>query len=132
MGLFNSTFKSKHNYDESKTINWIPLVENNQLATILSESKITPVLIFKHSTRCGISRFVLKNFEKEYDIPSEKLQLYFLDILTFRAISNEIESKFNVRHQSPQVIILFNEEVIYHASHQQIDVSAIKDVLKLN
>jgi len=132
MGLFNSTFKSKYNYDESKTINWIPLVENNQLATIISESKTKPVLVFKHSTRCGISRFVLKNFEKQYDISSEKLQLYFLDILTFRTISDEIESKFNVRHQSPQVIILFNEEVIYHASHQQIDVSAIKDVLKLN
>lgn len=130
MGLFNSTIKSKHNSGESKTLNWIPLVEINQLTSIVSDSKNTPVLVFKHSTRCGISRFVLKNFEKQYNIPSEKLRLYFLDLLAFRSVSNEIEHKLNVPHQSPQVIILFNEEVIYHASHQQIDVSAIKDVLK--
>ncbi len=129
MGLFNSTFKSKYNYDESKIINWIPLVENNQLAMILSESKITPVLIFKHSTRCGISRFVLKNFEKEYDIPSEKLKLYFLDLIKYREISNKVANKFQVQHQSPQVIVLFNEEVIYHDSHNSISVTTIKKAI---
>jgi bacillithiol system protein YtxJ len=132
MGLFNSTFKSKKTKEESKTINWIPFVENSQFTDVLLESKTKPVLLFKHSTRCGISRFVLKNFEKEYDISSEKLQLYFLDLLAFRSISDEVSNRFNVHHQSPQVIILFKEEVIYHASHQQINVSDIKDVLNLN
>jgi bacillithiol system protein YtxJ len=125
-------FKKKMKKKEPKIINWIPLVDSNQLDTIFQKSNTIPVLIFKHSTRCGISRFVLKHFEKEYDIPSEKLQLFFLDLITYRLISNEVSVRFNVEHQSPQVIVLYKEKVVYNASHQQINISEIKDVLHLD
>lgn len=110
-------------------MNWIQFTNLNQLNEIIEKSKITPVLIFKHSTRCGISRFVLKNFEREYDIPSNNLQLYFLDLIAFREVSNEVANKFNIRHQSPQIIVLFNGEVIYDESHNQIEVCDLKQVL---
>jgi bacillithiol system protein YtxJ len=110
-------------------MDWIQFTNLNQLNEIIEESKITPVLIFKHSTRCGISRFVLKNFEREYDIPSNKLHLYFLDLIAFREISNEVANKFNVRHQSPQIIVIQNGEVIYDESHNQIEVCDLKQII---
>ena len=129
MGLFTSLFNGNDEGKNEKRISWIPLTENSQLATLISQSKIKPILIFKHSTRCGVSRMALRSFEKEFAIESDKIDLYFLDLLSYREISSEIASKFNVYHQSPQVLVIKNERVIYHDSHYQISVNAIKDIL---
>jgi bacillithiol system protein YtxJ len=42
--------------------------------------QMMPVAIFKHSTRCSISRMALKQFENEFDFP---VTPYFLDQLLF-------------------------------------------------
>lgn len=131
MGLFSNMFKSNENDIEKPNINWIPLTELNQLKEIKSLSKSKAVLIFKHSTRCGISRMVLKNFENEYNLHNSEIELYFLDLLENRTLSNEIALKFNVLHQSPQVLVIQNEGVIYHKSHHQISVEAIKKAVFL-
>lgn len=110
-------------------MNWIQVTNLNQLNVIIEASKTIPVLIFKHSTRCGISRFVLEKFEREYNVPSDKLQSYFLDLIAFREISNEVANKFKVRHQSPQIIVIQNGEVIYDASHNQIEVCDLKQII---
>lgn len=129
MRLFNGLFTSSNEDENSTKINWISLTESNQLSSIILQSKVTPVLIFKHSTRCGVSRMALRSFEKEFDIESNKIDLYFLDLLKYRAISSEISEKLGVYHQSPQVLLVKNEQVIYHDSHYQISVDAIKKVL---
>ncbi len=131
MGLFSNMFKFNDNDIEKPNINWIPLTEMNQLDEIKSLSKSKAILIFKHSTRCGISRMVLKNFEKEYNLQDSEIELYFLDLIEYRSISNEIAMKFNVMHQSPQVLVIQNEGIIYHDSHHQISVEAIKKAINL-
>lgn len=131
MGIFNNMFRFNENDIEKPNINWIALNEMNQLDEIKSLSKSKAVLIFKHSTRCGISRMVLKNFENEYNLQDSGMELYFLDLLENRAISNEIALKFNVLHQSPQVLVIQNEGIIYHDSHHQISVEAIKKAVDL-
>jgi len=73
---------------------------------------------------------VLNNFERSYDLPKdEEVKLYFLDLLANRDISNAVASRFRVRHESPQMIILKNREVVHHSSHQSIEVQNIKDQL---
>jgi len=111
-------------------MNWIALTELNQLKEIAAKSSDKPILIFKHSTRCGISRMVLKNFEKEYDIEDSEMDSYFLDLLKFRNISNEVASQYKVYHQSPQIIVIKNNEVIYNASHGDIVINTLKEILK--
>jgi len=130
MGLFSNIFKTV-DHENKPEINWIPLSENSQLDTLIKLSKTKPVLIFKHSTRCGISSMALKSFEKEYDLSSDQIELYFLDLLNYRALSNEVALKFDISHQSPQVIVLQNEKVVYHDSHYQISVEEIKKVISL-
>lgn len=104
--------------DVYSDFNWIPLIEEIQLDEMLEVSKIKTIAIFKHSTRCGISRGVLKQFEKQTNI--ENIDFYFLDLLNFRNISNAIAQKFEIEHQSPQLIVLKNKKVITHASHHSI------------
>ncbi len=54
---------------------------------------------------------------------------YFLDLITYREISNRIAHVFNVEHESPQVIIIENEKAIYDQSHMAIDYQRIKDIV---
>ena len=107
---------------------WHVLSTMEQLEEIIEESKSKPVAIFKHSTRCGISRMVLKQFEKNYDLDDNQLKLYFLDLLQNRDISNEIAARFKVHHESPQMIVLKDGEVIHHDSHQGIDANHLKSL----
>ena len=104
------------------------LTEQSQLEQLKTQSDEQPVLIFKHSTRCSISRFALKQFENEFDL-QDKIAPYFLDLLNHRDISNEIALQFNVQHQSPQLLLLKNRIVVYHTSHENIDANELKKYL---
>ncbi|RMA64868.1 bacillithiol system redox-active protein YtxJ [Ulvibacter antarcticus] len=119
-GLFGSK-ESSEKIKETKQIPWKRLTSIDQLEEISEASKNIPVAIFKHSTRCGISKMVLRQFEASYNIEPEKLNLYFLDLLAHRDVSDEVGFKFQVMHQSPQLIVLKNTETVYHASHHSID-----------
>ncbi len=107
---------------------WNELTEQSQLEQLKTQSEEQPVLIFKHSTRCSISRFALKQFENEFDL-QDKIAPYFLDLLNHRDISNEIAFQFNVQHQSPQLLLLNNRVVVYHSSHENIDATKLKKYL---
>ena len=122
MGLFEGVFKSnKKEKGVAETfINWIPLTNLEQLATIKSESETEFVLIFKHSTRCGISRMVIKQFENLFTAEMKKLKVYYLDLLNHRNISAEIGYSFQVVHQSPQLIVVRNGVTVAHSSHNEI------------
>lgn len=104
---------------------WYELTDLSELELLITQSEEQPVLIFKHSTRCSISRFALKQFENEFDL-QDKIAPYYLDLLNHRDISNEIAFHFNVQHQSPQILVLKNRVVVYHASHEQIDATELK------
>ena len=116
--LFASS--SEKGTEKKSTVNWIPLTTIDQLENLKSLSQQEPILIFKHSTRCGISRMVLKQFEKQIDASMSNLKLVYLDLLNHRDISNEIAAIFDVIHQSPQLLVISKEKVIEHASHYDI------------
>jgi len=130
MGLFNGLFSGNNEGDNAMKINWKPLAESSQFNVAISQSEEKPFLIFKHSTRCGISRMALKSFEKAYQSNAFEIDLYFLDLLNYRALSNEISEKSCISHQSPQVIVFKNKQVIYHDSHYSIDVNSIEKIIK--
>ncbi|QTE23393.1 bacillithiol system redox-active protein YtxJ [Polaribacter cellanae] len=124
MSIFNNIFGSKSSKElkpEKKTyLNWISLTSLEQLETIKKESETESVLIFKHSTRCGISSMVIKQFEKLFSEEHKNLKVYYLDLLNYRDISDEVGYSFQVMHQSPQLIVVRNGVSVYDASHYEI------------
>ena len=129
MSLFNSLFGSSEEKKEKESkINWIPLQYAGQLDEMVAFSNQKPALIFKHSTRCSISKFALKQFENEYDL-EDRVDAYFLDLLEYRDISNEIASRFQVMHQSPQLLLIKNGESVFNASHSDIDAGDLVEKL---
>jgi len=106
---------------------WNTLTTTEALAAAI-ESTGTK-LFLKHSTRCIISSMALKSFEREWDT-SLNVTLYFIDLIANRPVSNELAEISQVQHQSPQVIVMEGNKVIHSASHEQIDATKIKQLLK--
>lgn len=127
MSIFNSLFgSSSEEESQSSKVNWIPLTDLGQLTEIIETSEEKPVVIFKHSTRCSISRMALKQFENEFDLTLDQVTIYFLDLLAYRDISNAIALNFKVIHQSPQLLLIKNGESVYQVSHSDIEAADLK------
>ncbi|WP_379964109.1 bacillithiol system redox-active protein YtxJ [Epilithonimonas sp. UC225_85] len=124
MGFLNQIFGKNEEQDETKSL-WKKIENQKDLDQAVEKSFQQKVLIFKHSTRCFISKTVLKSFEKQMGNSDKNQSYYFLDLIAHRDISNEIESRFGVTHQSPQLIALENGKAVYNASHQSIDLDSI-------
>ena len=122
MGLFGGLFGNSKSEDGnvSSDIPWISLNTIAQLKEIKEASSSRPQVIFKHSTSCGISRMVLNMFKSSYGLENGQMDLYFLDLLANRDVSNAVASEFGVMHQSPQMLIIKNGVVVIHDSHGAI------------
>ncbi len=125
MSFFKNMFNSSDDKDLNENkINWNELTDLGQLNEIIAISNEKPVAIFKHSTRCSVSRMALKQFENEFN-SSDKVTPYFLDLIEYRDISNEIANRFGVTHQSPQLILIKEGKAIYNVSHSDIDAEEL-------
>lgn len=112
-----SLFRS--NREDKPEFPWRPLNHKEQLEQLLADSEQRPQLIFKHSTRCGISSMMLRRFESNW-MAREGVDFYYLDLISFRALSALVADKSGVPHESPQVIIFENRQVSAAASHSAI------------
>lgn len=106
-------------------MNWNKLKSEDQLDQIREESKSQPVLIFKHSNRCSISQLALDRLERKWNEKEPAIKPYFLDLISHRDTSNRIAQKFNVEHESPQVLLIRNGEAVSDWSHFDIDLQTI-------
>ncbi len=119
---FNSSNKAAN-------IAWKNLVNEPQIDSLIKTSFEKPVAIFKHSFRCGISAMVLSHLEYQWDLEEVDLDIYFLDLITHRSVSNKISEDLGVPHQSPQIILIKEGKVVYAASHHAISVDGLKGAL---
>lgn len=111
----------------------IPVIEWNDLTSIQQLDDIVlaevPAVIFKHSTRCDMSSTMLRKFEAKFDFKENELIPYYLDLIHYRDISNEIASRFGIEHQSPQIIMIKNGKASGHAAHRDIYFFDFKEKL---
>src|SRR5690242_19643881 len=104
-------------------MHWIHLTDEEQLKQIITKSQTRAQVIFKHSTRCSISSVALQRLQRMSQ-PSD-IDFYFLDLLSYRNISNEIAQTFNIPHESPQVLVIKDGKCIYEESHMGISMNEI-------
>jgi len=109
-------------------MNWTDITSEAQLETIKEESKKTPVVIFKHSIRCSISSMAKSRLERS-EMPSD-IKFYYLDLITYRPISNKIAEVFHIHHESPQILLIKDGECRYSESHNGINMDDIAEQAK--
>lgn len=96
-----------------------------QLEDIREKSKTKPQVIFKHSIRCSISSMAKSRLERS-KMP-ENIDFYYLDLINYRALSNQLSEDFDVLHESPQVLVIKGGKCVYDESHSAI---RMEDIVK--
>lgn len=124
MSFFDKIFGGKEEAPEQKTF-WKKIESEEDLQKAIESSSDHKIAIFKHSTSCFISKTVLRNFEKEIANLEHKADLYYLDLLAHRPLSNKIAADLGVTHQSPQLIVIENGKAVNNASHQSISADQL-------
>jgi bacillithiol system protein YtxJ len=100
---------------------WKNLESDTQWKEILEQSKHEPVLVFKHSTRCSISVMALDRINRSWDPALEpSISAWYLDLLNYREISNQIATDTGVEHQSPQMLLIRDGQCQLSETHQAI------------
>ena len=121
MGFIKNIFGDKTSKKVEETyLSWTPLISVEEINTIKEISINKSILIFKHSTRCGISRMVIKQFESLFNEENKQLKVYYLDLLNYREVSSKLSEVFQVIHQSPQLLVIKNGISVYNESHYEI------------
>lgn len=116
-----SKFFKKFTFNKSNKMDWINLNSLEQLIEIDEKSKDKVQVLFKHSTRCSVSSFAKRILTSEYsDEVKQKADVYYLDLIAFREISNAISSKYGVIHESPQILVIKEGKCIFNASHSDV------------
>ena len=111
------------------SMNWKHLTSIDDLDSAIISSENRTVVLFKHSTRCSISRMALKMFESDWDESLAEVDAHYLDLLEHRDISAAIAEKLGVIHQSPQMIVLQAGQAVHHANHSSIDAADVKKLV---
>lgn len=119
MGLFFNR-KKKEIKPERLNFPWQDLTTLDMLEGIVEASHSRPQVIFKHSTSCGTSRMVKLNFESDFSRIPNDMDFHYLDLFSYRPVSNAVSDIFRIKHESPQLIVVKNGEVVAHASHDRI------------
>ncbi len=113
-------------HNKSNKMDWINLNSIEQLTEINQKSKDKTQIIFKHSTRCSVSIFAKRILMDEYSTEIQKnADVYYLDLIAFRGVSDSIANRYNVVHESPQILVINNGECTFNASHSDVSFKAI-------
>jgi bacillithiol system protein YtxJ len=93
----------------------------------LSErSRSKPVVILKHSTTCPMSAAAYR------EMSTFEGEVALVEVQRARELSREIENKTGIKHESPQILILRNGQVVWDASHFQITSEAVTEAVSNN
>ena len=111
-------------------MNSIALETPEQLDSIKSTKGYS--VIFKHNTTCPISKNTRANFEKNVGLLPNDTNVYFLDLLTYRDISNAIAERFDVKHESPQLLVIKDGECKFHQSLYDISAEDAAQAISSN
>ncbi|MDQ6651990.1 MAG: bacillithiol system redox-active protein YtxJ [Acidobacteriota bacterium] len=88
-------------------------------------SEEQPVVIFKHSLTCPISSAA---YEQMAEFDGE---VALIEVQQARELSTEIENRLGVAHESPQVIVLRNGQVVWNASHFRVTADAVAEAVRV-
>ena len=82
-----------------------------------------PGVLFKHSSSCGVSARAYSEMSR---LPHP---IGLVVVQDARAVSDEIEKRWRVSHETPQVLIIRDGTVLWDASHFQIKAADVESAL---
>ncbi|MBA3440915.1 MAG: bacillithiol system redox-active protein YtxJ [Pyrinomonadaceae bacterium] len=102
---------------------FVPVSDVNTLDHLFTRSHQTPVVLFKHSTTCPISRAA---YQQMSELEGE---VALVVVQTAREVSRDIATRTGIRHESPQAMVLRDGKVVWSASHWDVTAEAVKQAM---
>lgn len=99
---------------------WVSLSNELGFEKILEGSYRVPLFIFKHSTRCGTSKYVFDSLDSNGFHASQ--DVYLLDVIEHRALARYVAERLDIVHESPQLLLLHEGECVWAEDHLEIDL----------
>lgn len=106
---------------------WNELKNMDDLEDAISNSHTQQIIIFKHSTTCPISSIAKMRIDDDWN--NKLVQLYYLDLIAHRDVSNQIAERFEVVHESPQALVIDKGVCIFDTSHLDITIKELEEGL---
>jgi bacillithiol system protein YtxJ len=103
---------------------------NEEWEKVWEGSTGKPVLLFKHSTTCPISARAFGQYEAFLETADHDFDSYLVKVIEDRPVSNQIAEETNVKHESPQIFLIRDKEVLWHTSHSKITVESIGEAVQ--
>ena len=100
-----------------------PIQNESDLESALDRSQDKPVVLFKHSSACSLSASAQQEIKELAD--RTEAPIFRVVVQEARPVSNTIERTLNVRHETPQVIILRDGKAVFDASHRNVSVQTL-------
>jgi bacillithiol system protein YtxJ len=130
MSFFESIMGVFSGGSEPDRSQWGEISASSELKDIDEVSYEKIQIIYKHSSRCATSYFALRNLQDLSEEIRKVADLYMVDVIGQRSLSNEISSHYDVRHESPQVILIREGQVRWNGSHGEVRSDVIKEVIE--
>lgn len=102
-----------------------PVREIADAAALAAAIESPRAVLFKHSTRCPVSAYVI---DEVIDFAEDHPEwpVYVLKVIEQRPLSNEATDRLGVRHESPQAFVLSQGRVRWHGSHNEVTAEALE------
>lgn len=102
----------------------IPLKSEQALQDVVKRSHDELVVLYKHSVTCSLSSWSYRELST-LDLPDDP-PVYMVVVQERRPLSDRIAAHFRVRHESPQVIVVYRGEAVYHTSHSRVTAENVR------
>jgi bacillithiol system protein YtxJ len=115
---------------------FVELADIAALDSFLESSPKAPIVILKHSATCGVSDRAytelsgLMRQTVSEDVVVAAAPIAVVTVQAARDVSDELEARTGIAHQSPQVLIFVDGKVVWTASHWAVKAGAVRDALR--
>ncbi|HLR69393.1 bacillithiol system redox-active protein YtxJ [Virgibacillus alimentarius] len=103
---------------------------NEDMNEVWERSEQKPAILFKHSATCPVSANAFNELNAFWKTTQEDVDCSYLVVSESRDLSNQIAEETEVKHESPQIFLISNKNVIWHTSHSKISQESINEALK--
>lgn len=102
---------------------FVEIEDVESLERFISEAGEIPAIVFKHSNSCGVSARVYR------EMSQVERPVGIVVVQQARHVSDEIERRFGIQHETPQALLVQGDKVLWSASHYAIKAQAIEEAL---
>lgn len=107
----------------------VEMRQTEELERLLAESRLRPLLLFKHSYSCGVSAEALDELLTHLSGQRDDARYAMVTVQTHRDVSNAITARLGIRHETPQALLVRDGAVVWSASHFRVNATALEQAL---